>query len=112
MEELASKRSGRPRKVVEHVASESQVPAALANAYRNGEVGFVQADTARTPAPSRWGELIARINELTQAGLLITQVHTRDNRFEPYETETCVAVMHGNAEDDYLVSSSGQIHRL
>jgi hypothetical protein len=56
--------------------------------------------------------LIAEINRLSELGLLVTQVHTRDNRSGFYETDYGNAIMHGNAEDDYLVTSDGVAHQL
>lgn len=49
---------------------------------------------------------------MTDAGHLVTQVHTRDNRSGIYETICGNAIMHGNADDDFLVTSDGVRHPL
>lgn len=77
------------------------------------EASFVAADPNRAPAPSRWAELIAKINALTEKpGTYVTQVHTRDNRSGIYETENGSAAIHGNGNDDFLVTSDGKRHEL
>ena len=112
MEEIPRKGPGRPRKVVPDAASAGEIQGAPSDDGQHGEIAFHAADPSRTPAPSRWAELIAEINRLSELGLLVTQVHTRDNRSGFYETDYGNAIMHGNAEDDYLVTSDGLRHSL
>lgn len=57
-------------------------------------------------------ELIAKINALAESGQYVTQVHTRDNRSGAYETLNGDAQMHGNADDDFVVTSDGVKHPL
>lgn len=78
----------------------------------NREVDFVAADPDRTPAPSRWAELIKRITALSESGKVVTQLHTRDSRSGFYELENGNAVIHGNGEEDYLVTADGTRHEL
>jgi hypothetical protein len=40
----------------------------------------------------------------------VTQVHTRDNRTGFYELENGHAVMHGNQDTDFVVTSDGTKH--
>ena len=77
---------------------------------QHGEVAFTAPDPSRAPAPSRWAELIAKIGSLTESGQYVTQVHTRDNRNGQYETENGFAIMHGNQDEDFLVTSDGIKH--
>lgn len=54
--------------------------------------------------------MIAKIGSLTESGQYVTQVHTRDNRNGQYETENGFAIMHGNQDEDFLVTSDGIKH--
>jgi len=62
------------------------------------------------PEPSCWAELIQTINRLVESGKYVTQVHTRDNRTGFYELENGHAVMHGNQDTDFVVTSDGTKH--
>jgi hypothetical protein len=42
--------------------------------------------------------------------MYVTQLHTRDNRQGQYELENGHAVIHGNQEEDFLVTSDGVKH--
>lgn len=110
MEEVTTPRRGRPRKTPVDVGGAGSVQAVPDLDGQHGEADFVAADSSRTPAPSRWAELIQKINELADAGHYVTQVHTRDNRAGSYETANGDAAMHGNAEEDFVVTSDGMKH--
>lgn len=110
MEEIPRKRPGRPRKVVPDAQGSGEVQVASGVDGDDREADFVAADPDRTPAPSRWAELIQKIGQLADSGHYVTQVHTRDNRSGTYETANGDAAMHGNAESDFVVTSDGVKH--
>lgn len=111
MDENDTPRRGRPRKVVHDADGGQSLPARVEDAHRDGAVSFV-ASHEPAPAPSRWVDLIAKINALAESGQYVTQVHTRDNRSGVYETLNGNAAMHGNAGDDFVVTSDGVKHPL
>lgn len=111
MEEFTPKKRGRPRTVMEPVASSQVLLPQSDDARGDGEIGF--RDSANgSPAPSRWAELIQKITALSNAGSFVTQLHTRDNRHGQYELDNGSAVIHGNQDDDFLVTSDGVKHPL
>ena len=56
--------------------------------------------------------MIVKITALSDSGKFVTQLHTRDNRDGQYELDNGFAVIHGNQEDDFLVTSDGVKHPL
>lgn len=112
MEEVARKRRGWARKVVPDAQGAGKIQGVPGLDGDDREADFVAADPDRTPAPSRWAELIQKIGQLADSGHYVTQVHTRDNRSGTYETANGDAAMHGNAESDFVVTSDGMKHTV
>jgi hypothetical protein len=110
MDKHDTPRRGRPRKVLPDASGEPSIPTAPDDAHRDGEIGFREPETDRSPAPSRWADVIAKINALSGSGMYVTQLHTRDNRTGQYELENGHAVINGNQEEDFLVTSDGVKH--
>lgn len=113
MEENLSQRRGpgRPRKVVPDTQGVAEIQVLPSIDGGDGEIAFVEAEPSRSPAPSRWVELTVKALELDETQF-VTQIHTRDNRSGMHSLYKGEAVIIGNQESDFLVTSDGTIHNI